>query len=371
MPRKRRGRGEGSIFKRADGTWVGSLSAGYDAKGKRRRRTVYGKAKAEVQEKLRVASTEIANGAPIKTCRLTVADHLVRWLDVVKRPKVEYSTVVRYRSILDNHLIPLVGSVKLDKLKLVHVEQLFADMERRGASGRNRQLAGIVLSDSLKYAVRLGLIPFNPCRDAEKPKARHREMTVWQRDEVQQFLAATESDRLHAMYVLALTSGMRQGELFGFDWRDLDFSAGSLCVTRMLDETRGRMRLKPPKTGRGRKIELPQFTMDALHEHRKTMLAAGYTGGTVFVDRAGGWLRKSNVDRRSYKPAIARAGVPVIRFHDMRHTHATLLLQDGENVKVVSERLGHSSIKVTLDVYAHVLPSMQKETAKRLDRMFG
>ncbi len=196
-------------------------------------------------------------------------------------------------------------------------------------------------------------------------------MTIWNNAETGAFLKAAKAHRLYALYAVAVGTGMRQGELFGLQWADIDFEGCSLSVNRSLEEIKGKLRLKEPKTGKGRRIDLPAFVVAALNEHRAVMLSEGNITGPVFCDHAGGFLRKSNVCRRSFAPIVKAAGVPVIRFHDMRHTHASALLMAGENVKVVSERLGHARIQVTLDTYAHVMPTMQKGAADKVQALFG
>src|SRR5262249_54049173 len=153
---------------------------------------------------------------------------------------------------------------------------------------------------------------------------------------------------------------------------DIDFETGAVFVQRSLEQVGGKFRLKETKSSKGRRrIDLPKFALDAMHEHRKRMLAEGNANASVFCDRDGGWLRKSNVVRRSYRPILKRAGVPVIRFHDLRHTNATLLLLQGVHPKIVSERLGHASIELTLNTYSHVLPTMQMVAVEKLERLFG
>jgi integrase len=384
MERKRRGRGEGSIFKREDGTWCASVSAGYNAAGRRRRRTVYGKTKGEVQEKLR---EEQLSRVP-ETARITVGEYLDRWLEGTVKPKLAHSTYVRYEQVVRLHIKPQLGGVRLGKVEPVHIQHLYAALEKENVSARQRQLSGIVLQKALKAAVRLRLIRYNPCPDVEKPRPIKKEMKFWNSDQASQFLKGAKEDRLHAMYVLALATGMRQGELFGLQWEDIDFGQSAVSVRRTLDETHGKFQLKEPKTAKGRRrIDLPQFAVDALHEHRKAMLAEGNLRGQVFCDHQGGYLRKSNVQRRSFRAIIKRINkaatkeaeeknttttlLPVIRFHDLRHTAATLLLLQGVHPKVVSERLGHASIEITLNTYSHVLPTMGKEAAAQLDKLFG
>jgi integrase len=372
MARKRRGRSEGSIFQRADGQWVGSVSLGYDGNGKRKRRTVYGATKAEVQEKVRKLQTDAAAGQLADAGNLTVAQYLARWLENTHRPKVQPTTYSGNEPKVRLQLIPHLGQVKLAKMTALHVEQLYVAMERAGDSPQQRHKCGKILRTALRHAVAVGLIPANPALKVPLPKSPKTEMHALDAEQAARFLKAAETDRLYALYVLALDSGMRQGELFALQWADFDFAAGSVQVQRSLEEVRGHLRLKEVKTAQARRrIHLSRFAQDALHEHRKRMLAEGHAGGPVFCDTEGGWLRKSNLVRYWFHPALARAGLPRIRFHDLRHTCATLLLLADVNVKVVSERLGHSTIQMTLDTYSHVLPTMQQKAAEKLDGIFG
>ena len=364
--RKRRGRGEGSICQRANGTWQASASAGYDGNGKRLRRTVYGKTKREVQEKLRTAATE----GPIEINRLTVGEFLDHWIESVKVPTIAQSTADRYRTVIKFQLNPHIGGVRLNKLRIVHVEQVVAKLRDSKAAGTTG-LAMRVLNGALRHASRRGLIPANPCPDVEKPRVNRVEMKVWNDEEAKQFLAAVEVHRDHNLFVTALTTGMRQGELFALEWGDIDFDGAFLIVRRTLSGTGRKRCIKEPKSGKGRRIDLAPVTLEALTRQRKAMLAEGNINATVFCNREGGWVDRGDIVRRTFLPAIKRADVPVIRFHDLRHTHATLLLLADENIKVVSERLGHASIAITLDTYSHVLPTMQKAAADKIQRLFG
>lgn len=382
--RKRRGRGEGSIFKRKDGLWCASVSAGYNSTGRRRRRTVYGKTKTEVKEKLREVELE----GLIETTRVTVGEFLTRWLDMSVKPSLATATYVRYKSVIEGHIKPHIGGMRLGKLEPVHVEQLYAAQAKAGTSLRNQELSGIILGKALKTAVRLKLIKNNPARDVDKPRPDKKEMKVWTKAQTAAFLKAAETDRLYAMYVLAIATGLREGELFALEWTDVDFAGAAVTVQRTLEDIDGHIRVKEPKTRKSRRrVDLPQFAVDALHEHRKAMLAEGHSHCPVFCDTTGGYLRRQNILRRSLRPLVAKANkaaeetaaktgaapevLPSIRFHDLRHTAATLLLLAGENPKVVSERLGHATIAITLDTYSHVLPTMGKEAAAKLDKLFG
>jgi integrase len=183
-----------------------------------------------------------------------------------------------------------------------------------------------------------------------------------------------EPDSFYSLYVTAITTGMRLGEILGLQWDDVDLVAGTIAVQHNLILTEGNgYELAEPKSDSGRRlIELPKVAITALHEHRKQMLSDGLAASKyVFCDSKGGYLRQSNFIRRNYKPLLKRANVREIRFHDLRHTSATLLLLQGEHPKVVQERLGHSRISMTLDTYSHVLPSMQKDAAEKLNRLLA
>jgi integrase len=319
---------------------------------------------------------------------MALGEYLRRWLENAAKEKVQPKTWDRYEQLVRLHLKPVVGGIMLPKLRAYDVECCYKAMARNGASPRTVQISGVVLHAALKDAVRLGMVPFNAASGIARPRPAKVEMRAWDREQALRFLDAAKEERLYALYVLALDTGMRQGELLGLQWPDVDFDGGFLQVCRSLEDRGGRLRLKEPKTRRSRRrVSLSRFTLDALLAHRKAMLAEGNARGHVFCDTQGGWLRKSNVVRRSFLPAIARANakeeadslregreprpLPKIRFHDLRHTCATLLLLADENVKVVSERLGHASVTLTLDTYSHVLPEMQRRAADKMDAILG
>jgi integrase len=383
MPRKRRGRSEGSIFQRADGQWVASISLGYKPDGSRDRRTVYGQSKKEVQDKLDELRQKVRGGQPLDAEKITVAAFLRGWLENTKRPAVGDTTYDRYEQHVRLTLEPRVGAVPLVKLTKYHVEQLYADLEKAGVSRSEQQKAGKALRNALKHAVASDLIPKNPAALVPLPKTAgsRRHIVPLEGNEPDRLLAAAAGDRLYAIYVLALDSGMRQGELFGLQWGDVDFDRGEVFVQRSLKERKGILTIKETKTKHGRRrIRLTRPTLDALLEHRKRMLTEGHTGGPVFCDTEGGFLRKSNFARRSFEPALRRAGLveerrqagkPKPRFHDLRHTCATMLLLEDVNAKIVSERLGHASIEITLNTYSHVLPTLQERAAEKLEAVMG
>jgi integrase len=209
----------------------------------------------------------------------------------------------------------------------------------------------------------------------DQPKAAKPEIGIWNAEEARQFLRAARGERLEALYVVALDTGMRLGELFGLHWPQVDFGGGAVFVVQALEETQGVFRLKEPKSKAGRRrIALAPATMAALHDHRKRMLVDGVDvkKGPVFVDTRGGFLRRGTLHANSFARITKRSGVPEIGFHGLRHTSATLLLLHGINVKAVSVRLGHASVQITLDTYGHFLPEMDTQTVAVVEKiLFG
>jgi len=373
MARRRRGRGEGGVYQRDDGLWVGAVSLGYDGNGKRRRRTVYGGTKQEVQEKLRGVQGDAFAGVEMDRHRL--AEYLTHWLENIVRPNRSANTYRSYEGVIRNHISPELGGTRLSQLASDQVQALYAAMKKNGASDRTRQLAHAVLHRALQTAAesKPPKIAFNPCDYVESPRlpeGKVHRVEPFTAEEVRRLLEAAAGCRLDALFVVAVFSGLRQGELFALRWPDIDLESGAVSVRHSLEEVDGRLSLKEPKSGKARRVDLPPLAVTALWDHRSRMLAEGHLGGPVFCDTQGGWLRKSNFLRNVFRPVLRNAGLPLRRFHDLRHTSATLLLGLGVHPKVVQERLGHSNISVTLDTYSHVAPTLQKEAAAKLDGLF-
>ncbi len=369
--RKRRGRGEGGVYQRADGLWVATLSLGLDAAGKRKRRVAYGKTKAAAIAKLWELKDAPAAMPDARTA--TVGGYLVAWLDVV-RGSLRATTHTRYTLLVTQQIIPHIGGVKLAGLTGLHVDQFHEAMRRAGESDWSVFHAAVVLKTALKAAVKKGMLLANPCDQATRPKAPKTTPKFWTAGEVKQFLAAAREDRFSAFFVLALMTGARTGELLGLHWPEVNFDDNAITIVRTLEDLRGRLTLREPKTERARrKIDLPAPAVEALLEHRKAMLAEGrdVRSGLVFPDTKGGPMRHSNLTRQHFKPLVKAAGVPMVRMHDMRHSHASLMLAMGVNPKVVQERLGHSRVETTLGIYSHVAPTLQRDAADKLGRLLG
>jgi integrase len=364
--RKRRGRGEGSISQRSeDGLWVARRSAGYGPDGKRRRLVAYGRTKGEAMGKLRTLQgldprVGVAD-------RVTLAGFLDNWLAIVK-PRVEPNTYGPYERHVRLHLVPVIGHVALAKLAPIDVQVLYARLGDQGVSPALARKVGTTLTVALGEAVSMKLITSNPARLVKKPKAARPEIKVLDPDQVQAFLGAARQDRLYPLYLTALDTGMRPGELFALVWEDVDLRGGYVIVRRSLEDIGGHLRVKEVKTKKGRRrIDLAETTIRTLRSHRLAMARLGFGDGPVFPNTVGTWLRIGDVTKDSFKPILARAKLAHCGLYTLRHTMATLLLLADENPKVVSERLGHSSITLTLDTYSHVLPTMGKRAALKMN----
>jgi integrase len=234
-----------------------------------------------------------------------------------------------------------------------------------------------LLSTALRHAVRLRLIPFNPAADIPKAKPGEKDLEFFTAAQAQAFLAAASQKRLYALFALALGTGMRQGEILGLKWEDIDFSNGQLTVHRSLaqlkKQTQGeRFVLKEPKSQRSRRtIRLPAFVLDALNAHRQAMLKERHGSPFVFTTKTGKHISKSNLTRQVFRPILARAGLSQVKFHSLRHSHASALLRDGASIKAVSQRLGHSTVELTLRVYCHLLSDADGALAGQAERLFS
>lgn len=366
--RKRRGNGEGSIYQRGDDRWCGSITVGFDASGKRLRKTVYGKTKREVQEQLSRLQNSKLDGTLTQRTKLTVAVFLTRWLEDAARPTIRATTYQSYEGVIRLHISPRIGGIPLAKLTTMHVQHLYASMERDGASPRLRQLTHAVLRRAIKQAVKWGMTPRNICDAVEPPRVPKTEIRPLDASQVATLLEHSREDRLHAIYVLAVTTGLRFGELAGLQWSDIDFESGCLTVKRAIVELNGKAVVSEPKTAHSRRrVDMPDLAVDALHQHRRVMLTEGFAAvDWVFCNRVGNPLVRSCFYHYSFLPLGKRTKLPAFRFHDLRHTSATLLLSAGVHPKIVQERLGHSAIGMTMDTYSHIMPTMQKEAAAKM-----
>lgn len=372
----RRGRGEGNISHRDDGRWEARLTL---ADGKRK--SFYGKTRKEVAAKLRDALADQARGLTIAPEKLTVAQYLEQWLaDIAQR--VDPSTHIKYSLHVRQYLSPGLGKTLLARLSAQDVQRLYTDLASH-LSPTTIRLTHTTLHGVLDQALRLGLVQQNVSERVTLPRLQKHEMQPLSEAEANQFLEACAGHSDEALFVLAVTTGMRQGELLGLRWQDVDLDKGELTVVMALQEYRGdarrkSFRLAAPKTARSRrKIALSKtVALPALRAHRRRQregrLVIGpdwQDQGLVFPDGFGE-IRMPQTVYYQFKKLLKRAGLPDIRFHDLRHTAATILLLRGVNVKLVSEMLGHADIALTLRVYGHLLPHTHEQAAAMMDEVF-
>jgi integrase len=370
---KRRGRGEGAVFfSESKGCWVARAVVGVKPGGGPLYREVTAQTKTKVLRKKAEAEEKARGGISANADRMTVGEYLSHWLNNVSKPSVGVTTWESYERCVRLHLAPRIGGVRLGDLRSAHIEALFAQMQRDGVSGGHARKVSEILSTALTHAGRVELIRHNPASRVPKPKAPVTEIVPFTPDEIVKIRKAATGHRLEAMFALAISTGARMGELLGLGWEHLDLERGVMSVARSLAVVRGGFLLKEPKSRRGRrKVELPAFAVEALHEHRKRMLAEGnHAATTVFCTKPGRFIGKSGFIREIYAPLLERAGVPYRKFHTFRHTHVSELLSRGESVVDVARRVGDRP-DVILKTYAHYIPDGGKKIAKRLDEMYG
>lgn len=368
----KRGNGEGTVSRRKNGGWMAQYYV-HTANG-RKRKTLYGKTRAEVAKRLAKALSQRADGIVFDDQGLTVGEYLDRWLGDV-RDTVRKSTHERYEYAIEPHIKPALGRIKLKDFSPAHARWFYRERLDSGLAPATVHKLHVVLHKALKAAVADGLIPRNAVAGLKLPRITREEIDPLTEEQARRLLETIRNDRLEAFYVLALNTGMRQGELLALKWDDVDLERGVLRVRRTLTHADRAYVLGEPKTNKSRRtIRLTTGAITALRAHlsrqleeMERMSSLYQPGGLIFATETGTIINPSNLRNRSFKPLLERAGLPPIRFHDLRHTCATLLLSKDVNAKVVSEMLGHSSISVTLDIYSHLLPDMQEKAAKALE----
>jgi len=306
---------------------------------------------------------------------VTVAEYLGRWLEDSVRGTVKITTYAGYESVVRLHVSPTLGGTKLSALTPAHVQGLYRSKLDEGLAPKSVKHVHTTLHRALKQAVRWGPVPRNAAAETDPPRVSSPEMRPFTPVQARTLLDAAEGNRLEALFVLAVTTGMRQGEILGLGWEDMDTEAGVVRVRRTLTLAKGGPRLTEPKTPRSRRsIRLTTSAVDALERHRERQDSEGaargpdWNGfGLVFCTHRGTPLRRDTLHDKYWKPLLRRAGLPDTRFHDLRHTCATLLLTKGVHPKIVSEMLGHSSIAITLDTYSHVIPGLGDAAALAME----
>jgi integrase len=353
----RRPKGSGSIYTRKDGTVVGQYEV--DTLNGKKRKYIRGKSKKDVASRLAKAISDRDSGLVFDSGSLTLSGYLDKWLKVIQGT-ISVGSWKQYETIVRLHIKPALGKLKLDRVTALHVQNLYREKLDFGLTPRRVIYIHVTLHKALKQAVRWSLIPRNVTDAVEPPKARKKEILPLDQEQVRRLMEAARGNKLEALYVLAVNTGMRQGELLGLQWRDVDLDSGTLRVNRTIF---GGV-VSPPKTARSRRsIKMSRSALVALKAHEKK-------SEWVFSTASGKPIDCTNLTKQSWKPLLKEAGLPNKRFHDLRHTCATLLLTKGVHPKVVQELLGHSSISITLDTYSHVLPNMQEKAVAAMDEIF-
>ena len=331
--------------------------------------------KKEAEKRLAELLHQLDNGTFIKPGKVTVGEYLERWLREYVKPNLSPRGFERYESIVRVHIVPSLGSIVLTQLRPEHMQRHYTAMLSRGLSALTVRYHHTVMHKALQTAMKWGLLGRNAADGTDVPRARRKDMQTWDDFEVRQFLEAAKSSPYYALFHTALFTGMRRSEMLALQWRDI--SVHQVHVNRSLHQLQDRSYVfTQPKSAKSRRtIALAPSSLLTLMEHKeKQEEACAVLGGPlqkddlVFSTLEGRPLRPSTVSR-AWTTLAARAGVKVIRLHDARHTHASLMLKQGVHPKIVQERLGHASIQVTLDTYSHVAPGLQEAAAESFDKL--
>ena len=379
MARKRKA-GEGGVHLRKDGRWEGRYVIGYDDKGYPKTKNVLAKTKRECAEKLEVLKAELGG---IKSDKvkpdMRFGDWMEYWFENHAKPKVRPSTQENYWGRIRLHINPELGHIPLNKLTQNDLQQFYGRLKKNGRKIRT-ELYGEGLSDrmvrmchatcrtALEKAKQDGLIRTNPAIGCKLPPKKAREMQVLDRDELQRFLLQAKVEGYYEFFLLELATGLRRGEIVALQWDDLDFQTGVLSVSKQVNAVKGELQFSTPKTKSSiRKIVLPPALLDVLREYRKTVVSRWMFPSPLKYDMP----ISPGVAERQLSRILELSGCKHVRFHDLRHTFATLALQGGMDIKTLSAMLGHVSAATTLDIYTHITDDMQRQAAANIDRGIG
>ena len=360
--KKQRGNGAGTVYPRKNKAGkIIDYRGSYIVNGKRF--YVSAKTKTEAQQMLRQAMSDADRGLIFDAPHLTLGEYLDKWLPNIK-DTLRQRSWERYEQLVRVHIKPALGRLKLQNLTRAHAKSLYREKLDSGSSPRTVNYIHVTLHKALKDAVADGLIPKNVADGLKPSKPRKKEINPLNPEQAKAFLEAARGDRYEALYVLAVHYGLRQGELLGLKWADLDMNAGVLQVRRTMSEAREGRIEEETKSGKGRRIDLSQSVLEALRRHRtrqneeRLESASWKDHGLIFPSVKGTPTNSNNLYYRSFKPILKGAGLPDIVFHELRHTCATIRFMKGQHPKRVSGLLGHSSVAFTLDKYSHIIPGL-------------
>ena len=369
---KRRGNHEGTIFKRSNGTWRAQISI----HGKRLGFSA--KSQAECRKWLDEMTYQSKQGINLEAGSKKLKQFLEEWLVTVQSSKSP-STVGIYSRVLNRHVDPILGAVQVKDINPDQIQTLYSQRLSEGFSKHAVHQIHQVLHVAFEHALKLRLIPRNPVSYTSPPKPKRTEMSFYDESQVQTLLLTAQSitDHYYPLYYLAVHTGMRQGELLGLKWEDLDWNRRTLNVHRQLAYLPGgAFEFRDPKTKHGKRtILLSTGAIDILRQNQDNHLHqrrrkgdAWQEHGLMFPSKTGTPVNPSNL-RRAFRELLKKSGLPKIRFHDLRHTAASLMLNNGTDVLIVSRRMGHAQASITLDVYGHLIPSKQEDVVQLMDEI--
>ncbi len=360
MAKKRSG-GEGTIyFSEQTNAWVAQISL---PNGKRKTKTA--KNQKEVRTWLLQQRKALEEGLMIKDEAITLDKFMSRFLDDVVKHTLRPKTIESYTILIKKHILPELGSLRLIKLRPDHLQNLYSKKLEQGLSKRTVQYIHAIFRRALNQAVKWGLLNRNPANFVDAPRPTKKTPQTFSIDQAKQFLEAVKDYRWYPIYLLAITTGMREGELLGLHWEDVDLKNGQIHVQHQVQFISGQgLIITEPKTdGSRRTIDLSQTAIQVLEE-------LGGGSGLVFKTSNDTPISPRNLQRHFHQ-TLDKVGLPNIRFHDLRHTAATLLLTQNVHPKIVQEMLGHSSISLTLDTYSHIIPTLQKQAAEKMEALLN
>ena len=375
----KRANGEGSIYRDGD-RWIAAIFV-QDPAGKTVKRKFSGKTRKEVAARLAQAKQSTERNLPVASEKLTTGEFLQRWLEDAAKPTIRPKTYLSYEQSVRLHLAPALGKIPLVKLTPLDVQSYITRKLKSGLSPRTVQYHRTILRRALHIAESWGFVPRNVARLTLPPKVPRHELSPFTPEQARAFLGQIAGDRMSAVYVIALSMGLRQGEILALRWQDVDFEEGALTVRATLQRLNGEPVLSDTKTAKSRrKLAMPEGVMGALRAHRVRQAEErlrigpyweGERWGLVFTDELGRPFSEYTL-RRQFAAHIKAAGLPHQRFHDLRHAAATFMLTQGVPLRVAMEVLGHSQIHVTANTYSHVMPELKQDAADRVgDLLFG
>ena len=372
----------GQIKKRNENTWLVRIFLGRDANGKRRyfNKTIHG-TKKDAQKYLTAKMREKDLGVFIEPASMALNEYLDKWLLESAKPRLREATFENYRYLTSLYIRERLGSRKLSDIKPFDVQKLYNQLTEKSLSARTVRYVHAILTSAFSQAVKWQMLIVNPCNVVDLPRQQKKEMKAFSPEQAQHFLEAAKDDKHGLIFAFALASGMRPEEYLALQWKDISFEKNTATVQRTLIWRKGGgWYFSEPKTAKSRRtLPMPESLFVKLKSHKirqaEQMLKLGQSyerNNFVFATDEGKPLCLRNLRKRNFAKILEQADLKGFRLYDLRHSTATLLLSEGINPKIVSERLGHASIVLTLDTYSHVLPDMQKEATSKLGKMlFG